>query len=180
MSIKIGLISDTHSFLDTKVFQYFKDCDQIWHAGDFGSLEVAERLQKIAPLRGVYGNIDNKDIQIQFAENEIFTIVGLKIFMTHIGGKPTKYPSRVKAILEAEKPNIFICGHSHILMVQSDKEFENMLYINPGAAGNEGFHKIKTIMTFGIDDKKITNMKVIELGSRGETKEINTMKNHSY
>jgi len=167
MAQRIGLISDTHSFLDERVLHHFADCDQIWHAGDIGSIALAEKLALFKPFRAVYGNIDDKTIQTKFPENLIFEVERMKILITHIGGRPTKYPARVKAILKKEKPAIYICGHSHILMVQSDADWSNMLFINPGAAGNEGFHKIRTIMKFDINDKKVENMKVIELGKRG-------------
>ena len=167
MAQRIGLISDTHSFLDERVMHHFADCDQIWHAGDIGTMALAEKLATFKPFKAVYGNIDDKTIQAAFPENLIFEVERKKILITHIGGRPTKYPARVKAILKHEKPDIYICGHSHILMVQSDADWGNMLFINPGAAGNEGFHKIRTIMKFDINDTKVENMKVIELGRRG-------------
>lgn len=167
MAQRIGLISDTHSYLDERVLHHFGDCDQIWHAGDIGSLTVAEKLASFKPFKAVYGNIDDKSIQAIYPENLIFNVEGKKILITHIGGRPEKYPTRVKELLKLDRPDIYICGHSHILMVQSDPKWNNMLFINPGAAGNEGFHKIKTIMKFDLNAGKIENMKVIELGKRG-------------
>ena len=169
---KIGLISDTHSYLDKSVFEYFKDCDEIWHAGDFGSMEVLEKLQNFKPLRAVFGNIDGKEIQWEVPENQHFMIEGFNVFMTHIGGSPPNYNPIVKKQFKAEIPDIFVCGHSHILRVIKDhkkvnQNGESMLYLNPGAAGNEGFHKIKTLLRFTLDNRKITNLEVIELGRRG-------------
>lgn len=165
--MKIGLLSDTHSFLDAKVFDYFKDCDEIWHAGDIGDPQLVSSLKKFKPLRAVYGNIDNKDLQILFPEDHWFDCEGLTVWMTHIGGAPPNYNPRVKKLLKGKIPNIFICGHSHILRVKRDVNYNNMLYLNPGAAGNHGFHITKTIIRFEIIKKEIKNMEVIELGKRG-------------
>lgn len=162
----IGLLSDTHSYLDERVFHYFKDCDEIWHAGDFGTGEVAQKLSDFKPLRGVYGNIDGRDIRNEYGKDLIFELEGFKIYMTHIGGYPGKYSPAAKAIIEAEQPNIFICGHSHILKVVSDKKYSNMLTINPGAAGKHGFQLVRTLIMFDLLDKKISNMKAIELGTK--------------
>ncbi len=165
--MKIGLLSDTHSFLDVKVFDYFKDCDEIWHAGDIGDPEIIHSLEKIKPLRAVYGNIDNKDLQNLFPEDLWFDCEGLTVRMTHIGGAPPNYNPRIKKLLKEKIPNIFICGHSHILRIKRDANYSNMLYLNPGAAGNHGFHITKTIVRFEILKKEIKNMEVIELGKRG-------------
>lgn len=163
----IGLISDTHSFLDDKVFNHFKDCDEIWHAGDFGSIEVAQKLSAFKPTRGVYGNIDGKDIRQIYPEDLHFEVEGLKIWMTHIAGHPDRYAPRVKKWLnDNPHPNVLICGHSHILRVVTDKNHSNLLFINPGAAGKEGFHKVRTIIKFQINEGKIGNMKAIELGKK--------------
>lgn len=166
--MKIGLISDTHSYLDKKVAHYFKDCDEIWHAGDIGSLDVISELEKIAPVRAVFGNIDDKEIQSLYAEDLWFECEGLTIWLTHIGGAPPNYNPRIKKILKGRIPRVFICGHSHILRVKKDASNKNMIYINPGAAGNQGFHQIKTIMRFEITAGEIKNLEVIELGKRGE------------
>jgi len=165
--MKIGLISDTHSYLDPKVFDYFNDCDEIWHAGDIGDSNLITQLKNFKPIRAVFGNIDSKEIQHTFPEDLWFTLEGITIWMTHIGGAPPNYNPRIKKILKEKTPNIFICGHSHILRIKRDPNFNNMLYVNPGAAGNHGFHHIKTIVRFEIANGNIENMEVIELGKRG-------------
>lgn len=165
--MKIGLLSDTHSHLDQKVLTYFKDCDEIWHAGDIGEISVITELEKLKPLRAVFGNIDDKEMQARFAEDLWFECEGLNIWMTHIGGAPPNYNPRIKKILKQRIPDIFICGHSHILRVKKDPNFKNMVYMNPGAAGNQGFHHVKTIMRFEITKGEIKNLEVIELGKRG-------------
>lgn len=164
--MKIGLISDTHSYLDPKVFEYFKECDEIWHAGDIGDKQVADQLEKFKPLRAVFGNIDDKAMQARYPEDLWFTCEGLTFWMTHIGGAPPNYNPRIKKLLKEKTPDVFICGHSHILRVKKDPAF-NMLYINPGAAGNHGFHSIKTLIRFEINTKIISKLEVIELGKRG-------------
>jgi len=163
---KIGLISDTHGYLDPKIFEYFKDCDEIWHMGDFGTLEVSENLSNFKLLRGVYGNIDGQDIRIRHPLHQKFELEGMKIWMTHIGGYPGKYQPAIAKELTSNPPDIFLCGHSHILKVISDKKLNNMLCINPGAAGIHGFHHVKTIIRFDINNRKISNMQAIELGKR--------------
>jgi uncharacterized protein len=165
--MKIGLISDTHSYLDAKVFDYFKNCDEIWHAGDIGDPEIIHSLEKVKPLKAVYGNIDNKDLQIKFPEDLWLECEGVTVWMTHIGGAPPNYNPRVKKILKEKVPDLFICGHSHILRIKRDSNYKNMLYLNPGAAGNHGFHLTKTIVRFELSKKEIKNMEVIELGKRG-------------
>jgi len=166
--MKIGLLSDTHSYLDPKVISYFKDCDEIWHAGDIGDRAVVDKLENFKPLRAVFGNIDDKEMQVRFPEDLWFDCERLTIWMTHIGGAPPNYNPRIKKILNQRIPDIFICGHSHILRVKKDVQYKNMLYLNPGAAGNQGFHHIKTIMRFEISGKEVKNLEVIELGKRGE------------
>ena len=165
--MKIGLISDTHGFLDPRVFEHFRNCDEIWHGGDFGDMAVAKALEDFKPLRGVYGNIDNKDLQSRFPEDLWFICHGLNIWMTHIGGAPPRYNPRIKKLLKTRVPDIFICGHSHILRVARDPAYAGMLYINPGAAGNQGFHYMKTLVRFEIEGKEVKNLEVIELGRRG-------------
>lgn len=165
--MKIGLLSDTHSFLDEKVFDYFEQVDEIWHAGDVGDQKVLKQLADFKQIRGVYGNIDDREIRYTFPEFLPFTIKGLNILMVHIGGKPGKYPAKVKKEIEAWKPGLFICGHSHILKVQYDPIFKDMLHINPGAAGRHGFHLVRTAIRFDIQEAKIQNLEVIELGKRG-------------
>lgn len=164
---KIGLLSDTHGYLDPKVFAHFKHCDEVWHAGDIGTLEVADALEKFKPFRAVYGNIDDKDLQVRYPENLFFQCEGVTIWMTHIGGAPPNYNPRVKKMLRQNSPQLFICGHSHMLRVKRDPNFDNMLYLNPGACGNQGFHHIKTIVRFDLHEGKIEKMEVIELGKRG-------------
>lgn len=165
--MKIGLLSDTHSYLDPKIFEHFKQCDEIWHAGDIGDRLVVDELEKAKPLRAVFGNIDDKDLQVRYPEDLWFSCEDLTIWMTHIGGAPPNYNPRIKKVLKSKVPDIFICGHSHILRVKKDPNYKNMLYLNPGAAGRHGFHLIKTILRFEIVGKDIKNMEVIELGKRG-------------
>lgn len=163
---RIGLLSDTHGYLDAKVVDYFKDCDEIWHAGDLGD-GVADTLEKVKPFRAVSGNIDDPAIRSRFPEDLWFTCEGLTIWMTHIGGAPPNYNPRAKKILKDRIPDIFICGHSHILRVKKDPAYKNMLYLNPGAAGNQGFHPIKTMIRLEISDAIVKKLEVIELGKRG-------------
>lgn len=164
--MKIGLLSDTHSFLDPKIFEYFSSCDEIWHAGDIGNIEVCDQLSAFKPLMAVHGNIDNHTIRLMYPEEQLFEREGLKIWITHIGGYPPKYNPNLKKKLISIKPDIFICGHSHILKVISDQNLNGLLHINPGACGKHGFHQVKTIIRFDLNDKKISNMQVIELGKR--------------
>jgi hypothetical protein len=165
--MKIGLLSDTHGYLDPKVFTYFQQCDEIWHAGDIGTLSLLEALSEFKPTRGVYGNIDNKAIQAVLPLDVRFNCEGLAVWMTHIGGKPPKYSPRTRKLLEQGAPDIFICGHSPLLQISRDPMLGNMLFINPGAAGNHGFHRVKTLVRFEILDSKVKDMEVIELGKRG-------------
>lgn len=162
---RIGLISDTHGFLDESVFTYFGNCDEIWHGGDFGTMEIANRLSAFKPLKGVYGNIDGNDIRSVYPENLFFQCEGVKVFMTHIGGYPPKYNARVKPLILEHRPRLFISGHSHILKVMYDDKLD-CLHINPGAAGNQGWHKVRTIITLVIDGSNMKDCKVIELGGR--------------
>lgn len=165
--MKIGLLSDTHSYLDPRIVTYFKDCDEVWHAGDIGDSSLVAELEQFKLLRGVYGNIDDKKVQSRFPEDLRFNCEGIDVLITHIGGTPPNYNPRIKKILKEKAPDLFICGHSHILRIQRDANYNNMLYLNPGAAGNHGFHKTKTIVRFEVNDKKIEGMEVIELGKRG-------------
>lgn len=163
--MKIGLLSDTHSFLDDAVFKHFEGCDEIWHAGDFGTLEVAERLADFKPFRGVYGNIDGKDIRQHYPEHLRFDFEGVDVWMTHIGGYPGRYAPQVKPEIIHNPPKLFICGHSHILKAQYDPKLQ-LLHLNPGAAGKHGWHKVRTLMRFDINGDKIENLEVIELAGR--------------
>lgn len=165
--IKIGLISDTHNFLDPQVFDYFEGCDEIWHAGDFGTIKIAQQLEKIAPVLGVYGNIDGKDIRDEYPLHQRFTRQGIDFWMTHIGGIPGRYCIPIREEMESNPPDVFICGHSHILKVARDQNLNKMLFINPGAAGKQGFQEMRTILRFEIDEGKIHNVEVINLGKMG-------------
>ncbi|CAG4994606.1 hypothetical protein DYBT9275_01428 [Dyadobacter sp. CECT 9275] len=164
---RIGLISDTHSYLDPRIFDHFSQCDEIWHAGDIGTVDILDKLEEFKPLKVVYGNIDNREVRQRSVENLHFETEGFRVWMTHIGGAPPKYNPQVMPRLRAETPDIFICGHSHILRVIRDKSLKDMLYINPGAAGKEGFHKMRTLLRFNLHEGVISQMEVIELGKRG-------------
>lgn len=158
---KIGVLSDTHGWLNPKVFEFFKDCDEIWHTGDIGSTDVAQLLSSFKRLRAVYGNIDGQEIRLSYPKTQIFNIEGLKVVMTHIGGYPNHYERGIKELLLLERPDIFISGHSHILKIMNDKEL-GLLHINPGAAGKHGFHQMVTMVRFMISDSKICNMELYE------------------
>jgi len=162
----IGLISDTHAVLDPKVLEFLKGSDEIWHAGDWGDIDLYDDLSKIAPVRGVYGNVDGPINTSLLPENQIFTIEKVKVVITHIGGYPGRYEPRLRQILLKEKPQLYICGHSHILKVIYDKKYE-LLHINPGAAGHSGFHKVITAVRFQINGDKIENLEVFELPRQG-------------
>jgi putative phosphoesterase len=161
---KIGLISDTHGYLDDAVFKHFGACDEIWHAGDFGP-DVADKLAAFKPLKGVYGNIDDKVIRAQFPEHLRFSCEEVDVWMTHIGGYPGKYAPNIRAEIYNKPPKLFITGHSHILKVMFDPKIQ-CLHINPGAAGKSGWHKVKTLIRFCISDEKIHNLEAIEMGNR--------------
>lgn len=163
--MKIGLLSDTHGYLDPKVFKYFESCDEVWHAGDLGP-QVLEPLVAFKPTRAVYGNIDGHDIRITCPEHYKFKCEDLKVWITHIGGYPPRYNPKIKASLLQNPPDIFICGHSHILKIMRDPKINNLLYINPGAAGIHGFHKVRTLVRFEITGRDVKDMQVIELGKR--------------
>mgnify|MGYP001205693914 FL=1 len=158
----ISLLSDTHSILDERFIPHLKNSDEIWHAGDIGSLDVYDKLTKLSDVKAVYGNIDDHKIRIGLKSELFFKCEGVNIYMTHIGGYPGKYSKGIKEKIEKTNPNIFICGHSHILKIMNDKK-NKLLFLNPGAAGNHGVHKVKTIIKFDIDDKEIRNLKIIEL-----------------
>lgn len=157
----IGIISDTHGFLHTDILHHFKNCDEIWHAGDFGS-GVAEKLSDFRLLKGVYGNIDSPAIRKEFPEQLVFYCEEVKVMMRHIGGYPPKYNAETKKELEIHRPDLFIDGHSHILKIMFDDKLQ-CLHINPGAAGRQGWHKVKTIITLDIEGNEMKNCKVIEL-----------------
>ena len=165
--MKIGLLSDTHSYLHPKVFEFFAECDEIWHCGDIGNIEILIQLQSFKPLRAVYGNIDGKDVRSQYNENELFSIDQTKVLMTHIGGYPSKYNPNALRLIKEHQPAIFVCGHSHILRVMYDKTHQ-LLYINPGAAGLEGFHKLITFLRFDLLNNTPGNMEVFESERKSE------------
>jgi putative phosphoesterase len=159
--MKILLLSDTHSHIDDFILKYVKEADEVWHAGDIGNIEVADQLAALKPLRAVWGNIDTHDARMQFPENQKFTCEGMHIWITHIGGYPGRYNQRIRAEIYSNPPDVFICGHSHILKVINDKKI-NCLHLNPGAAGIHGFHQKRTMLRFEINDGKMSNLEVIE------------------
>ena len=159
---KIGLLSDTHGFLDDKVFEHFKDCDEVWHAGDIGTVEVADRLAAFKPLRAVYGNIDSDKLRVMFKQHERWMCEGVDVWMTHIGGYPGKYAREVKPEIFMHPPKLFISGHSHILKVVNDK-YMHLLHINPGAAGRQGWQTVPTIVLITLDKGAVTGCEVVEL-----------------
>ncbi|MDF2157466.1 metallophosphoesterase family protein [Algoriphagus sp. CAU 1675] len=167
MSTKIALISDSHGYIDHITLQFLENVDEIWHAGDIGSLEVMEALPKEKTIRGVYGNIDGGEIQEFYPEWQDFQVEGVKVLMTHIGGKPPRYAKGVKKRIQEFRPTIFVCGHSHICKVEFDKDL-NCLYMNPGAIGQQGFHQMRTLLLFEIDGERVLNLRVAELGKRGK------------
>jgi putative phosphoesterase len=161
----IGLISDTHGYLDDAVFRHFENCDEIWHAGDFGTIEIADQLNAFKPLKGVYGNIDGQDIRLQYPEHLRFDCEELKVWITHIGGYPGRYAPGIREEIYRNPPGLFISGHSHILKIIYDKKI-SCLHLNPGAAGKQGWHKVRTLLRFCISGEKIHNLDVIELANR--------------
>ncbi len=160
--IKIGLLSDTHAHWDEKYLRYFSACDEIWHAGDIGSLEVARKLADFRPLRAVYGNIDGQEIRAIFPEVNRFSIEGVDVLIKHIGGYPGKYDASVREMLRMHPPKLFVSGHSHILKVKYDSRLD-MLHINPGAAGSYGFHQVRTLVRFVIEERAFKDLEIIEL-----------------
>ena len=164
--VRILLLSDTHSYIDTQILKFVKQADEVWHAGDIGDLKVTDAIKELKPLRAVYGNIDNAQIRAEFPLDNEFLIEGVSVYMTHIGGYPPKYNQHTREKLQLNIPKLFICGHSHILKVMPDKKL-GLLHMNPGAAGKHGFHSIRTMLRFTIDKKEIKDLEVIELGKRG-------------
>lgn len=162
---KILLLSDTHSYIDDNILKYVKQADEVWHAGDIGDLEVADAIKKLKPLRGVYGNIDNAEVRLEFPEHNRFMCEGVNVWITHIGGYPPKYNMRVLDKIKQNPPKLFVCGHSHILKVMPDKKL-NLLHMNPGAVGKHGFHKKRTMLRFTINGEKIEDLEVIEFNKR--------------
>jgi len=160
--LKIGLLSDTHSYLHKGIIRFFEPCNELWHAGDWGSTSVYEELSSLKPTKGVWGNIDGFDLRKMMPQNQRFTIENVDVFMTHIGGYPGRYDKSIKETLIKNPPKLFICGHSHILKVMYDKKL-NMLHINPGAAGKYGFHTVSTAVRFDINADRIENLEIIEI-----------------
>lgn len=158
----IGLLSDTHGSMHTSIPGFFSGCDEIWHAGDIGNLETAEALQKLKPLRAVHGNIDGQDLRRIFPAELRFTIGGVSVYMTHIGGYPGKYEKHVREIVSQEHPGLFISGHSHILKIMNDERFK-LLHINPGAAGNSGLHHVITAVRFKVEEGRISDLDILEI-----------------
>lgn len=163
---RIGLLSDTHGFLDNAVFKHFENCDEIWHAGDFGTIAIADQLAAFKPLKGVWGNIDGYDVRSVYPQKEVWACENVLVYMTHIGGYPGRYAPGVKQDLLANHVKLFICGHSHILKVMYDDKIK-CLHMNPGAAGHQGWHTVRTLLRFAIDGETIRDCEVIELGKRG-------------
>ena len=162
---RIGLISDTHGYLDDAVFKHFDLCDEIWHAGDLGNIDVADRLAAFKPFRAVYGNIDGKDVRSVYPEHLRFNCEQTDIWITHIGGYPGRYSPSIREALFKNPPALFISGHSHILKVLYDKKL-SCLHLNPGAAGKYGWHKMRTLLRFCISEEKIYNLEVVEFANR--------------
>ncbi|MDC1108707.1 metallophosphoesterase family protein [Flavobacteriaceae bacterium] len=158
---KILLISDTHGYIDDRIIQYAKESDETWHAGDIGELKVVDEIKKVTTLRAVHGNIDNSKIRAEYAEDLRFKIEDMEIWITHIGGYPNRYNLRIRQEINSNPPDVFICGHSHILKVINDNKL-NLLHINPGAIGKHGFHQVRTMIRFQIIKSKIQNLEVIE------------------
>jgi putative phosphoesterase len=159
---KIALISDTHSYFGKDIEKYLLKCDEIWHAGDIGDAATLEKYRKMKPLRAVYGNIDGYDVRIDTPEFKFFTMEDLKVLMIHIGGYPGRYTPQARELIIKYRPDIFISGHSHILKIMPDKKYD-LLHINPGACGNIGFHKVRTLVLFDLDCGNIQNVRVVEL-----------------
>lgn len=158
---KILLLSDTHGYIDDDILKYVKQADEVWHAGDIGDLKVTDAIKALKPLRGVYGNIDDASVRVEFPEHNRFLCEDVDVWITHIGGYPPKYNIRTITEIRQNPPRLFICGHSHILKVMPDKKL-NLIHMNPGAVGKHGFHKVRTMLRFTIDGKKIDNLEVIE------------------
>ena len=163
--LRIGLLSDTHGYWDERYLKHFESCDEIWHAGDIGSLELAERLATFRPFRAVYGNIDGQDIRIRYPESDRFTADGADVLMKHIGGYPGKYDPSIRGQILVHPPKLFISGHSHILKIKYDKTL-GLLHINPGAAGKYGFHTVRTLVRFAINEGNFYDLEVIELNDK--------------
>ena len=163
---KIILISDTHSHLPKNFWKYIEGYDELWHAGDVGRVELIDQLKSKITVRGVYGNIDGTEVRKEFPEQLVFTEQGVKVVMLHIGGKPYVYYPKMRELIKQHRPKVLVCGHSHILRVEYDKR-DKLLYLNPGAVGNHGFHKVNTLLRFTLENGEVKNMEAVELGLRG-------------
>jgi len=166
---RIGLLSDTHGYIDQKMLDFFNPVDEIWHAGDIGSLDIIEKLRATKPLRVVHGNIDDSSIRNSYPGELFFTIEQSNVFMTHIGGYPGKYSPGILKALQEKRPNLFICGHSHILKVQYDQKLK-LMHLNPGAAGKQGLHQVRTALRFIIKGDKIEELEIFEIDPRKKEK----------
>jgi putative phosphoesterase len=162
---RIGLLSDTHGYLDERIAEFLQPCDEIWHAGDIGTIELFDALQALKPVKAVFGNIDGQRLRSILPETQNFLCEETEIIMKHIGGYPNHYDPSILETIRRNPPGLFISGHSHILKVIYDKKYQ-LLHINPGAAGKNGFHKVRTMVRFTIDCKKIKDLEVVELGTR--------------
>jgi putative phosphoesterase len=160
--IQIGILSDTHSIIHPRTFAFFKDCDEIWHAGDIGDFRTAEELRKFKPLRAVYGNIDGTELRKMFPRDLVFMAEKVKVFITHIGGFPGRYQSVAREMIQKERPKLFVTGHSHILKVMFDNKHD-LLFVNPGAAGKYGFHKSITMVRFVVDGDQMKDMEILDI-----------------
>src|SRR5512133_954844 len=166
--MKIGVLSDTHGWLDPAVYEHFANVDEVWHAGDAGNIDVITELEAFKPLRAVWGNCDGFEVRRAANEYLSFTAEGKKVLLIHIGGYPGRYDPRARELIKEYKPDIFVCGHSHIVKVMYDKA-NSMLCINPGSAGKTGIHKVMTLLRFTIEGETISDMEVIEFGNRGRS-----------
>lgn len=173
MKMRIGLMSDTHGFIDDAIYQYFDQCDEVWHGGDFGPVAVLDRLKLFKPVRGVWGNVDGAEVRAELERDLEWDCAGVKVFITHIGGYPGNYERRIKARLQRMRPGLFLCGHSHILKVMRDPAI-GLIHMNPGACGHHGWHTIRTLLRFSIEDGKIHEVEAIELGPRGRAPSVAT------
>jgi len=162
---KILLLSDTHGFINDQILKFVKLADEVWHAGDIGDIKVTDTIKNLKPLRAVFGNIDNSEIRVEFPLNNRFSIEGVNVWITHIGGYPNRYNASVKEEIHKNPPDVFICGHSHILKVMPDKKL-NLLHLNPGAAGKYGLHQVRTMLRFEINNSNVENLEIIELEKR--------------
>ncbi len=164
--MKILLLSDTHSYLDKTILDHCREADEIWHAGDFGTVQISDALSAVKPLRGVYGNIDGQELRKIHPERLLFTVENVRILMVHIGGYPGSWPGKMEDLISVHQPDVFICGHSHILKIMRDPRHRNMICINPGAAGKSGFHQMRTMVRMTIKNGKVSLLEVIELGKK--------------